>query len=131
VPTVPVVIGPDVEACADPIRAYTALYLGGMGSREKNFYNQLAVRMGFEEAAARVQDLFLDRQYRAAAAAVPLEFIDQTALIGPPERVAERLHAYRESGVSTLSVSVMSGSIDERRHTLRSMAQALEASGLA
>ncbi|NDL55985.1 LLM class F420-dependent oxidoreductase [Phytoactinopolyspora mesophila] len=131
VPTVPVVVGPDVEACAEPIRSYTALYLGGMGSRDKNFYNQLAVRMGFEEAAARVQELFLDRQYRAAAEAVPLEFIDQTSLIGPAERITDRLQAYAESGVSTLSVSVLSGSADERRQTLRVMSESVEAAGLA
>lgn len=131
VPTVPVVIGDDLEACAEPVRSYAALYLGGMGSRDKNFYNQLAARMGYEVAAARVQDLFLDQQYRAAAAAVPLELIDRTSLIGPPARIAERLHVYAESGVTTMSVSVLAGSVEERRRTLRSMAEALEASGLA
>ena len=83
VPTVPVVLDDDVAAAAEPLRHYAALYVGGMGSREKNFYNALAVRMGFEEAAAEVQDLYLARRHRDAAAAVPLELIDQTALIGP------------------------------------------------
>lgn len=131
VPTVPVVIGADVAACAQPIKAYSALYIGGMGSREKNFYNQLAVRMGFAEAAARVQDLFLDRRHREAAEAVPLEFVDRTALIGPVERVRDRLHAFAESGVTTLSVAVYAGSLDERLATLRSMVDAVEAAGLA
>ncbi|AYY13478.1 LLM class F420-dependent oxidoreductase [Actinobacteria bacterium YIM 96077] len=131
VPSVPLVIGDDVEACADVIRPYAALYLGGMGSREQNFYNQLAVRMGFDDAAARVQELFLDGQQRAAAAAVPSEFIDQTALIGPVERVRDRLHAYAESGVSTLSVIPQGSSVEEQRQTLRSMADAFEAAGVA
>ncbi|MGH8826327.1 MAG: LLM class flavin-dependent oxidoreductase, partial [Jiangellaceae bacterium] len=131
VPTVPVVIGADVADCAQPIKAYSALYIGGMGSREKNFYNQLAVRMGFAEAAARVQDLFLDRRHREAAEAVPLEFVDRTALIGPVERVRDRLHAFAESGVTTLSVAVYAGSLDERLATLRSMVDAVEAAGLA
>ena len=131
VPTVPVVIGDDLEACAAPIRAYDALYIGGMGSRDKNFYNQLASRMGFEEAAAEVQDKYLSRDYVGAAAAVPLEFIDRTSLIGPPERIQERLHAYADSGVTTLTVAVYSADLDSGLATLRTMAEVLDASGLA
>ena len=78
-----------------PVRRYAALYVGGMGSREQNFYNQLAVRMGYGEAAAEVQDLYLARRHRDAAAAVPFEFIDRTSLLGPQERIAERMHALR------------------------------------
>ena len=81
--TVPVCISDDVEAAAAAVSGYAALYIGGMGSREKNFYNQLACRMGFEDAARQVQDLYLARQHRDAAAAVLLEFIDATSLIGP------------------------------------------------
>jgi alkanesulfonate monooxygenase SsuD/methylene tetrahydromethanopterin reductase-like flavin-dependent oxidoreductase (luciferase family) len=125
-----VVFGDDVEACAGPVRAYSALYVGGMGSREKNFYNQLAVRMGYDEAAAQVQDLYLARDYAGAAAAVPLEFIDRTSLIGPPARVQERLHAYADSGVTTLNVASYAGSLDDRLATLRTMAEVLDASGL-
>ena len=62
VPHSSVVIGDDVEKCAEPLRGYSALYIGGMGSRDKNFYNQLVSRMGYEEAAAKVQDLYLDRK---------------------------------------------------------------------
>ncbi|WP_426567128.1 LLM class F420-dependent oxidoreductase [Angustibacter sp. McL0619] len=131
VPTVPVVFGDDLEACAAPVRGYTALYLGGMGSRDKNFYNQLAVRMGYDEAAAEVQNLFLDRKHREAAAAVPLELIDSTALIGPPDRVRDRLAAYAEAGVTTLTVSAFDATLEQRLHTIRTMAQVLEASGLA
>ncbi len=82
-PTVPVSLGDDLEECAAPIRGYAALYVGGMGSREQNFYNALACRMGYEEAAQEVQDLYLAREHRAAMAAVPFEFIDKTSLLGP------------------------------------------------
>ncbi len=130
VPTVPVVVGDDLEACAAPVRAYAALYVGGMGSREKNFYNQLACRMGYEEAAKRVQDLYLAKRHRDAAAAVPFDFIDKTALIGPQERITERLHAYAEAGVTTLTVAPYAPTLEDRLRTLRVMAEALEASGL-
>jgi F420-dependent oxidoreductase-like protein len=128
--TVPVVFGPSIEECAEPVRGYAALYVGGMGSREQNFYNQLACRMGFEAEARRVQDLFLDRRHREAMAAVPLEFIDQTALIGPKERVVERLHAYAGAGVATINVTTFASTHDERVATLRTIAEALDASGL-
>ena len=105
VPTVPVVLGGDPEACAEPIRGYAALYVGGMGSREQNFYNQLACRMGYADAAATVQDLYLARKIRDAMAAVPAEFIDRTALLGPAERIAARLAAYADAGVTTLTVA--------------------------
>jgi alkanesulfonate monooxygenase SsuD/methylene tetrahydromethanopterin reductase-like flavin-dependent oxidoreductase (luciferase family) len=101
-----------------------------MGSREQNFYNRLARRMGFEDAAREVQDLYLDRRHRDATAAVPLDFIDQTSLIGPRERIAERLHAYSEAGVTTLNVSPHADTHEERVQTLRTMAEVLDASGL-
>jgi F420-dependent oxidoreductase-like protein len=128
--TVPVVVGSDLEACAEPVRAYSALYVGGMGSRDRNFYNQLAVRMGYGEAAARIQELYLARQHRDAAAAVPFEFVDRTCLLGPKERITERLHAYAETGVTTLSVATYAPTLEERVATLRTVAEALDASGL-
>jgi F420-dependent oxidoreductase-like protein len=131
VPTVPVVIGDDLAACAAPIQAYASLYVGGMGSRDRNFYNQLMVRMGYDEAAAQVQDLFLARDYAAAGAAVPFEFIDRTSLIGPRDRVRERLQAYADSGVTTLTIAVYSGSLQERIATVQTMAELLDESGLA
>lgn len=131
VPTVPVVFGDDVAACADPIRPYSALYIGGMGSREKNFYNQLATRMGYEAEAIEIQDRYLAREYSEAWAAVPMEFIDRTSLIGPPERVRDRLHAFAEAGVTTLTIAAYDGDLDARIATLRTMAEVLEASGLA
>ncbi|HKH25055.1 MAG TPA: LLM class F420-dependent oxidoreductase [Acidimicrobiales bacterium] len=130
VPTVPVVFGDDLDACAEPLRHYAALYVGGMGSREQNFYNRLAVRMGYGEAAAQVQDLYLARQHRDAAAAVPFEFIDRTSLIGPVQRVRDRLAAYAEAGVTTLSVASFAGSLEQRVGALRTLADALDASGL-
>src|SRR4051812_38488386 len=77
-PTVPVVLGDDLAACADVIRPYAALYVGGMGSRERNFYHQLAVRMGYPDAAAAVQDHYLAGRKVEAMAAVPQEFIERT-----------------------------------------------------
>ncbi|MBA2561105.1 MAG: LLM class F420-dependent oxidoreductase [Propionibacteriales bacterium] len=129
--TVPVSIGADIEACADPIRGYAALYVGGMGSREQNFYNQLACRMGFEAEAKRVQDLFLDRRQRDAMAAVPLDFIDQTSLIGPRSRVAERLHAFADAGVTTLNVSPVGSGLETRITVIRQVCEALALAGLA
>ncbi|MCU0295922.1 MAG: LLM class F420-dependent oxidoreductase [Candidatus Nanopelagicales bacterium] len=131
VPTVPVVFGDDLEACAMPIRAYSALYIGGMGSREKNFYNRLASRMGYEEAAIDIQNKYLAKDQMGAMAAVPLDFIDKTALIGPRERVQERLHAYVDAGVTTLTIATYAGSLDDRIATLRTMAEVVEAAGLA
>lgn len=130
VPTVPVVVGPDVAACADQVRWYAALYLGGMGSREKNFYNQLATRMGFGDAAREVQDLYLGQRQRDAAAAVPLEFIDATSLLGPTERIADKFQAYAGAGVTTLSLSLFAGDRESALATLRAAAVAWDKSGV-
>jgi F420-dependent oxidoreductase-like protein len=131
VPTVPVVAGDDVEACAELVRWYAALYLGGMGSREKNFYNQLAVRMGFGDAAREVQDLYLSQRQRDAAAAVPFEFVDATSLLGPVDRIAYKLQAYAAAGVTTLSVSVFAADRDSSIATLRTVVDAMAKSGVA
>jgi F420-dependent oxidoreductase-like protein len=127
---VPAVVGDDVAACAEPVRHYAALYVGGMGSREQNFYNALAVRMGYAEEAARVQDVYLARQHRDAAAAVPLDFVDDTSLLGPAERIAARLVRYAEAGVRTLSVLPFGATVEQRVDTLQTMAGALAASGV-
>ncbi len=128
--TVPVVFDDDLEAAATPLREYVALYLGGMGSRQQNFYNQLACRMGFEAAARRVQALFLDRQQREAKAAVPLEFIDETSLIGSKQRVSERLQEFAKAGVTTLSVSTFEPDLDSRCQVLRTLAEAFDHAGV-
>jgi alkanesulfonate monooxygenase SsuD/methylene tetrahydromethanopterin reductase-like flavin-dependent oxidoreductase (luciferase family) len=79
-----------------------ALYIGGMGARGKNFYNQLACRYGFEEAARTIQDLYLAGRKDEAAAAVPDQLADEVALVGPPARIRDRLAPWRESGVTTI-----------------------------
>jgi alkanesulfonate monooxygenase SsuD/methylene tetrahydromethanopterin reductase-like flavin-dependent oxidoreductase (luciferase family) len=128
---VPLSVGEDVSACADPVRPYTALYVGGMGSREHNFYNNLAVRMGYGEQAAVVQDRYLARDYDGAFAAVPTELIDQTALLGPVGRIAERIAAFAAAGVTTLAVTPYGDTLEDRLRTLRAGAEALERSGVA
>jgi len=130
VPTAPVVIGDDVKACADPVRGYAALYIGGMGSREQNFYNRLAVRMGYEKEAKDIQDLYLDRRYDDAAAAVPFEFIDRTALLGSVDRVAEKMQALARAGVTTLNISAYGATQQERMATLRAASEALDKAGV-
>jgi F420-dependent oxidoreductase-like protein len=131
VPTVPLACGDDVPACAAPVRAYVALYVGGMGSRQHNFYNALAVRMGFERAARDVQDLYLDRRHRDAAAAVPFELVDQTSLLGPRRRIADRMQAYAAVGVTTLTVSPYGRTLPERLAALHGAVEAVELAGLA
>ncbi|QFU90029.1 LLM class F420-dependent oxidoreductase [Amycolatopsis sp. YIM 10] len=128
-PTVPLVTGADWKACADAVRSYAALYIGGMGSRDKNFYNQLACRMGFETEAAEVQEKYLAKDYAGAMAAVPLEFLDATALLGPKERIAEKMAAFAESGVTTLTVAPYDGDADARRTALDVAAEAIELAG--
>jgi F420-dependent oxidoreductase-like protein len=129
-PTVPLVVGADPRTCADAVRAYAALYLGGMGSRQQNFNNALAVRMGFAEAAATVQDLFLSGRQRDARAAVPYEFIDQTSLLGDRRRIAEHLRVFSDVGVTTCSVMPYGDSVEEKLNALTVVAEALEVAGV-
>jgi F420-dependent oxidoreductase-like protein len=123
VPTVPIVVDEDVQRAAEQVRWYAALYIGGMGSREQNFYNQLACRMGYEKEAAKVQELYLAREHRNAAAAVPLEFIDATSLLGPPERIAKRMADFEAAGVTTLSLTPFAATQEERLAALRTAAR--------
>ena len=101
----PLILIDDVEAGRDFLKPYYALYIGGMGARGKNFYNDLFVRFGYEAEARMIQDLYLDGRKRDAAAAVPDAFVDEVALVGPRERIAERLDAWRESGATSLLAS--------------------------
>jgi F420-dependent oxidoreductase-like protein len=103
-PTVTVIIGDDAEALADFVRPMIALYVGGMGARGRNFYNDLACRYGYEAAAKEIQDLYLDGKKREATAAVPFELVDEVALLGPKERIRDKLAVWREAGVTTLIV---------------------------
>jgi F420-dependent oxidoreductase-like protein len=104
-PTAPMLLTDDVESGRDLLRPYYALYVGGMGARGKNFYNELCARYGYEAEAKEIQDLYLGGNKREAAAKVPDSFVDEVALVGPKERIAERLEAWRESGATTLLVS--------------------------
>ncbi len=104
-PSAPVILIDDVEAGREFLKPYYALYIGGMGARGKNFYNDLASRYGFEAEARKVQDLYLDGLKRDAAAAIPDAFVDEVALVGPKERIAERIEAWRESGATSLLAS--------------------------
>ena len=97
-------VGDDLEACVRTVSPYPALYVGGMGSREQNFYNQLACRMGYEEQAARIQDLYLAGKKEEAMAAVPQEFLDATSMVGDEGYVRDRIEAYRTAGVTRLQV---------------------------
>jgi F420-dependent oxidoreductase-like protein len=114
-PTVNVFVSHDRTAARDAMRPYLALYVGGMGSRRQNFYNELVRRYGFEDAARKVQDLYLEGRKDEAAAALPDELIDGVSLCGPPDAVRERLRVFRDAGVGTLIVSPMAWSFNERR----------------
>lgn len=97
-PFVPVRMGDDLDACRLPVKQHLALYVGGMGARGKNFYNDYASHLGYEEAAIRIQDLFLDGKQKQAVAAVPDALVDDLALVGPRERIADRLAAWKQAG---------------------------------
>ena len=118
---VPVAIGDDVDALHDAVRPHLALYVGGMGARGKNFYNDLAVRYGYEQAAKEVQDLYLDGKKDEAAAALPEEFVRAVSLIGPEGYVAERVAAYAEAGVTTLTLQPLDDSREARLRTVETM----------
>ncbi|MGW3119935.1 LLM class F420-dependent oxidoreductase [Streptomyces sp. NPDC001107] len=132
-PTLPLSVGEDkdVATLADAFRPYTALYVGGMGSAKQNFYNQLAQRMGFEAAAAEVQEKYLSGDKQGAAAAIPHDLIDKTALLGSVDRIADRMKQYAEAGVTTLSLNPAGFTLDERIASLRAGTEALERAGLA
>jgi F420-dependent oxidoreductase-like protein len=122
-PTVNVYVTEDRAAARDAMRPYLALYVGGMGSRRQNFYNELVRRYGFEDAARTVQDLYLEGRKDEAAAALPAELIDAVSLCGPPDVVRERLALFRDAGVGTLIVSPMAWSFEDRREQLRLVAE--------
>ncbi len=97
--------GPETKALLDFMRPLYALYVGGMGARDKNFYNQLACEYGFEKEAKEIQDLYLSGKKKEAEALVPLEWLEAGNLVGPASYVQERIAAFKESGVTNLSVS--------------------------
>jgi F420-dependent oxidoreductase-like protein len=117
-PSVPALLSDDVESARDALKPYYALYVGGMGSRDTNFYTELAARYGYEAEAARIQELYLDGRHRDAAAAVPDVLVDDLALVGPQARIRDRLAAWRESGATALMISARDAA------TLRAVAEA-------
>ncbi len=116
-PTIQVRLGPDTRACRDAVKPDLAFYIGLMGGKGKNFYYDLACRYGYEAAADRIRDLYLDGRKAEAIAAVPDALVDEVALCGPKERVAEALGAWRSAGVTTMLCSTSS------LETVRTMAE--------
>jgi F420-dependent oxidoreductase-like protein len=121
-PSIQVYVGDDMEEARNLMRPVIGLYVGGMGSRDKNFYNQLVQRYGFEDDAKKIQDLYLDGKKDEAMAAIPDALIDTVTLCGPKEHVRERLAAFREAGVDTLGLSPMAWTKDARLEQLRLVA---------
>jgi F420-dependent oxidoreductase-like protein len=122
-PTVNTYVSDDRDGARDRMRPFLALYIGGMGSREQNFYNQLVQRYGFEDVAHRVQDLYLEGKKEEAAAALPDELIDLVTLSGPKEHVRGRLAAFRDAGVGTLIIAPTAWTTEERIEQLRAVAE--------
>ncbi len=125
-PTVIVHIDDDLAAARDAARPFLALYVGGMGSREKNFYNRLAAGYGFERHAREVQDLYLAGKREEAAAALPDALIDKVTLTGPADVVKERLRMFEQAGVDTIIVSTLVHDPDERLRQIHALAELAE-----
>jgi alkanesulfonate monooxygenase SsuD/methylene tetrahydromethanopterin reductase-like flavin-dependent oxidoreductase (luciferase family) len=117
-------IGDDLDACRDAIRTLMALYVGAFGTKGTNVYHALVARCGYEAEAARIQELALAGKRAEAAAAVPDRLVDEFALVGTVTQVADRLHAYRDAGVTTLLVQTTD------MHTIRAVAEAAELGGV-
>jgi F420-dependent oxidoreductase-like protein len=122
-PNVQVAIDDDIGRAQDVMRPLIALYVGGMGSRGRNFYKALVERYGFAEAAQEIQDLYLDGKKEEAAAAIPGELIDTVTLAGPREHVRDRLAVYRDAGVGTLTISPIAFDAEERKRIVRELAE--------
>jgi len=122
-PTVQVFVTDDLAGARDAMRPFIALYVGGMGSREQNFYNQLVQRYGFQDEARQIQDLYLEGKRDEAMAAIPDQLIDTVSLCGPKDVVRERLAVYRDAGVGTLGVTPTAFTAPERLEQLRLVAE--------
>ena len=122
-PTVSLCITDDIEAARNTMRPFIALYVGGMGSRKQNFYNQLVQRYGYEAQAAEIQDLYLEGKREEAMAAIPDSLIDTVSLCGPKDVVRERLAVYRDAGVGTLGVTPTAFNAEERISQLQLLAE--------
>jgi F420-dependent oxidoreductase-like protein len=124
--TVNVLVDDDLDRARDAMRPSLALYVGGMGSRDRNFYNQLVRRYGFEDAARDVQEHYLAGRRAEAMAALPDALIDQVTLAGPADRIRDRLRAYRDAGVGTLCVAPVPGPPEQLVEQLRLVARIAE-----
>ncbi len=122
-PTVNAYVSDDRELARNLMRPVLALYIGGMGSRKQNFYNNLVQRYGFEDAAKEIQDLYLDGKKQEAGEAIPDDLIDMVSLCGPRDVVRDRLAAYRDAGVGTLMITPMAWTTDERIAQLRAISE--------
>lgn len=109
--TVPLIVHPNVEEAADYLRPMYALYFGGMGARQANFHQEVAIRLGYADVARRVQDLYLEGKKEEAAMAIPTGLVEELALIGPKEKVRHDLEAWRDSNVTTLLVGGDAGAL--------------------
>ncbi len=103
--TVMIIPGDDAEKCADFVRPFLALYAGGMGARGANFHFEVFARMGYEDVALKVQDLYLEGKKQEAAAAIPLAMVEDVALVGPPDKIKGELDRWRETCITTFLVS--------------------------
>ncbi|HEX4466007.1 MAG TPA: LLM class F420-dependent oxidoreductase [Solirubrobacteraceae bacterium] len=122
-PTVSLCITDDLESARNTMRPFVALYVGGMGSRKQNFYNQLVQRYGYEREAQTIQDLYLEGKRDEAMAAVPDELIDTVSLCGPKDVVRDRLAVYRDAGVGTLGITPTAFDRDGRLEQMRMLAE--------
>ena len=122
-PSVNVMISDDAQSARDAMRPMLSLYIGGMGSREQNFYNRLVSSYGFEAAAREVQDLYLAGKKSEAAMALPDELIDAVSIAGPRDLARERIREYQDAGVETLIVSPMAFDNETRKQQLRLVAE--------
>ena len=111
-PFVSVAMNDDLDAAFDTLRPYLALYIGGMGAKGKNFYNDYATRLGYGDVAERIQDLYLSGQKPEAEALIPNELIDEVALVGPKDRIRERLQRWKEAGARGEVGSMLMGISD-------------------
>jgi F420-dependent oxidoreductase-like protein len=122
-PTVNVFVTDDLQGARDAMRPFVALYVGGMGSRKQNFYNNLVCRYGFDADAKVIQDLYLEGKREEAMAAIPDALIDMVSLCGPKDVVRERLAVYRDAGVGTLGITPIAFNKDDRLEQLRQVAE--------
>jgi F420-dependent oxidoreductase-like protein len=122
-PVVNAYVSDDLDRARDVMRPGLALYVGGMGSRQQNFYNRLVQRYGFDEEARRIQELYLSGRKDEAAAAIPARLIDLVSLCGPADVVRERLDAFRQAGVGTLLIAPMEFGADQQVRQLRVIAE--------